>query len=259
MRFREALNKVFGRGSRGRTGPVADDFYVHFEDRFRGSEEEIKARLELYVELVVATDPNDEAPILDIGCGRGEWLELLRDHVLPAIGIDINESMVEACRRKGLEAQKKEAVSFLRQRAEGSLSAVTGFHLAEHLPHEELLALLAEAHRVLKPGGVMILETPNPENVVVGACNFYNDPSHIRPIPPEVMEFTLTELGFVNCRIERIHPVKDVAALEIEDPDVRQMAERFFGPQDYYVVGRKGSANAGPESSRPAPPPLPTS
>jgi len=124
-----------------------------------------------------------DSPILDIGCGRGEWLELLKENNLNARGLDLNQVMVRMCRDKGLNVEEGEALSFLKSLPDSSLGAVTGFHLIEHYGFEFLVKLLGEILRVLKPGGIVIFETPNPGNILVGSCNFYIDPTHNKPLP----------------------------------------------------------------------------
>ncbi|MEO8508166.1 MAG: methyltransferase domain-containing protein, partial [Betaproteobacteria bacterium] len=145
-----------------------DRFYVDFEDRFRGSMDEIRDRVATYLPAVRAAGAGDEqAPVLDIGCGRGEWIALLRDSGLIARGVDINEITVRECRDAGLDVIEADALEYLFGLEDGSLGAVTGMHVVEHLPFERLLFLLDEVLRVLRPGGIAIFETPNPENVNV--------------------------------------------------------------------------------------------
>ena len=164
---------------------LLDPFYVSFEDRFRGSREEIKQRLAFYLPIFKEGLPGREkAPILDIGCGRGEWLELLRDADLDAEGIDLNQVMVEQCRERKLAVSEADALPHLMGLDENSLGAVTAFHLIEHLELGNLVNLINEIIRVLRPGGIVLFETPNPENLAVGACNFYADPTHRNPVFP---------------------------------------------------------------------------
>jgi O-antigen chain-terminating methyltransferase len=223
-----------------------DHFYKLFEDKFRGDEESIKERVSEHIPLFTAlSDSLQKKPIVDIGCGRGEFLSAARDHNLKAIGVDMNKSMVERANDLGFEAYEDDAISYISRQATGSLAGVTGFHIVEHIPFDSLVELFAECHRALALGGVVLFETPNPENIVVGACNFYMDPSHINPIPPHLLAFALESVGF-DVEIRRIHPVKDV--IEHEDPIVKDIMGMVYGPRDYAVVARKVEATSQPAS-----------
>ncbi len=214
-----------------------DDFYINFEDRFRGSEKEVAERQKIYLPRLMKVSPLNKSPIVDIGCGRGEFLQLLEREKLPAIGVDINDEMIKRAGEKGLEVINSDAIKYLRNRRPNSISAITGFHIVEHIPFNDLLGLFEASFNSLKNGGIVIFETPNPENLVVGSCNFYNDPSHLKPIPPEVLKFALESIGFVDAEILRLHPIKK--KLETSDPIVKEIAEKLFGPQDYAVIATK--------------------
>ena len=218
-----------------------DAFYSSFEDRFRGTPAEIKERVQVYVPIVRAAGAGTRtAPILDIGCGRGEWLELLRENNLTARGVDLNRVMIDRCRQRELDVVKDDAIEYLRGQRKDSLGAVTGMHIIEHIPFTKLLALLDETLRVLKPGGVAIFETPNPENLVTGACNFYFDPTHIRPLPPESTKFVVEERGFSRVEILRLHPYPVEAMLTDGTIQVRERINNMlYGPQDYAILAFK--------------------
>ena len=187
-------------------------FYRAFEDRHRGPRALIKTRLQVYLPFVellktIHTDVN----AVDLGCGRGEWLELLQDVGVSAHGVDLDEGMLDGCRELGLSAELNEAVSYLETLPDESQSVVSAFHLVEHLPFERLQALVLEAHRVLKPGGILIMETPNPENMVVATRNFYLDPTHQRPVPPELLFFVAEFYGFARMKVVRLQEESDLA------------------------------------------------
>ena len=226
-----------------REGAVDDRlnaFYAQFEDSFRGSQEDIKARVSVHADrIVLAGAGTPERPVLDIGCGRGEWLEVLREHGLAAYGIDSNDVTVSACRARGLDARRAEALGHLRSLADGSIGGVTAFHVAEHLPLDVLADLLDETLRVLEPGGVLLLETPNPENLLVGGMTFYNDPTHRNPLPPAVLQFLVRQRGFVDAEIVRLHPFPDDHLLPQDDVIGQRLNHLLYGPQDYAVVARK--------------------
>jgi 2-polyprenyl-3-methyl-5-hydroxy-6-metoxy-1,4-benzoquinol methylase len=220
---------------------LLDAFYVSFEDQFRGTRVDIKQRVAVYLPLLkVANAGTAKAPILDIGCGRGEWLEVLQEQNLIALGVDSNHVMVSQCQELGLEVINCDAVDYLRSLNANSQGAVTGMHIIEHIPFKRLIALLDEVLRVLKPGGVAIFETPNPENLIVGACNFYYDPTHIKPLPPEPMRFVLEARGFGSIEILRLHPYPEESMLKEGAEQVQQTINSLmFGAQDYALVAYK--------------------
>ncbi len=178
---------------------LLDAFYVAFEEQFRGSREKIFNRLKVYLPLIEKAKIGTlESPILDVGCGRGEWLELLRECGYEASGIDISKVMIEQCQFRGLETREGDAISYLQGLPNASLGAVTGFHIIEHIPLASLIKLFDEAVRVLRPGGLIIFETPNPRNVLVGSGDFYRDPTHLNPIHPDTISYIATLKGFIN-------------------------------------------------------------
>jgi len=218
---------------------LLDAFYVAFEDNFRGSYEDILHRLKVYLPIIEeAKVGTPDAPILDIGCGRGEWLDLLRDVGLTAQGVDLNRVMVEQCQAKGLEVLEKDAIDYLRSRPDASLGAVTGFHIIEHLPFVVLLKLFDEVVRVLKPEGLVIFETPNPQNVIVSSHNFYIDPTHRNPLPSALMKFVAESRGLFNIKIIDLNPYPEQFRMTGSEL-AEQFNTRFYGSQDYAVIGYK--------------------
>ena len=219
---------------------LLDALYVTFENQFRGTREDIKGRLRVYLPYIgqVKAGANDN-PILDLGCGRGEWLEMLKEEGLKAHGVDINRILVEQCREYGLDVVEGELIHYLRSLPSSSHGAVTGFHIIEHLKLKLLLNLIDETIRVLKPGGVAIFETPNPENVLVGSCNFYLDPTHNKPLPSPMMKFLAEARGLCRVEILNLHP--RAGALKINGSDlIERFNEYLYGPQDYALIGFKG-------------------
>lgn len=192
---------------------MSSDFYRALEDRYRGSRELIKSRLRVYlplVELLKTTYAQCDA--VDLGCGRGEWLELLKEAGVDAHGVDLDDGMLAACRELGLDVETGEAVSYLRNLPTESKDLVSGFHIVEHIPFADLQILVQEALRVLKPAGLLVLETPNPENIVVGTANFYLDPTHLHPIPPQLLAFLPEYYGFWRTKILRLQQPPELAA-----------------------------------------------
>lgn len=214
-----------------------DHFYYDFERHFRGSEAEVTAKQNAYIpylhQLKEAQDGAEA--ILDVGCGRGEWLKLIAAQGLVAKGIDLNVRMVKECQNQGLDVDMVDALSFLRNQTSASLRGITGFHIVEHIPFEELMAIFNEAFRVVKPGGIVIFETPNPENILVGACNFYTDPTHKRPIPPLALSFMLSQAGFKRQDCLRIGASRDFDAPS--HPQVAEVVARFYEAPDYAIIG----------------------
>lgn len=173
-----------------------DDFYVAFEEKFRGSEELIKERQKKYLKFINPLKIlKDEVKALDIGCGRGEWISLLNENGFNARGIDINESMVKVASQKGLNAAVSDALGELKSLEENSLDIITAFQVVEHIKFDDVLELIKEAKRVLAPCGILILETPNPENIMVGTQWFYLDATHKNPIPCELLSFATHYYG----------------------------------------------------------------
>lgn len=213
-------------------------FYRAFEDRYRGSRDLIRRRLEVYLPFV---EPllrlYSEAKVVDLGCGRGEWLELTGERGFQAVGVDLDEGMLLACTGLGLTVLNQEALAFLRALPDESQCVVSGFHVAEHIPFSHLQELVSEALRVLMPGGVLILETPNPENVAVGTSNFYLDPTHQRPIPPLLLEFLTEYSGFERVRILRLQ--EQSALVEKESVELIDVLNGVS--PDYSVIAQKAA------------------
>ena len=216
-----------------------------FHERFRGSEADIRQRLEVY--LPDAEAARTGLKVVDIGPGRGEWLSLLTQRGIDAYGIDLDARMVELVQQRGLHTVHGDAVRHLLRLERGSLDMVTAFHVIEHLTTDVVLALLESARRALRPGGVLILETPDPTNLTMGANNFYLDPTHLRPMPPALTEFLVSASGFEELQIRRLHPKDDVdlTGLKLDGVDektaqlIRDTLSRgLFGTQDYAVVAR---------------------
>ena len=218
---------------------LLDAFYVAFEDRFRGSREEILDRQKNYLPFLAESKIDKQnSLILDIGCGRGEWLELLQDSGYKAKGIDINRVMVEQCCSRGLDVQEEDAISYLKSLPDSSIGVISGFHIIEHLPFKVLLQLFDEALRVLHSGGLIIFETPNPENVLVGSCTFYLDPTHRNPLPSQMVRFVAESQGLQSVKIVNLNPVLENQQLKESDlPE--PLNQYFYGAQDYAIIGYK--------------------
>ena len=218
---------------------LLDTFYFAFEDRFRGSRVEILDRQKIYLPYLAESKLDKQnSLIIDIGCGRGEWLELLQNSGYKAKGIDLNRVMVEQCCSRKLDAIEGDAIAYIKSLPDASIIAITGFHIIEHLPFEVLIQLFDEALRVLDSGGLIIFETPNPSNVLVGTCNFYLDPTHRNPLPSEMIRFVAESRGLQSVKILDLNPVLgEEQLLESELP--KPLDRYFYGAQDYAVIGYK--------------------
>jgi len=211
-----------------------DSFYEDFESVFRGSREDVMKTQRPYIDLVADLP----GPVLDIGPGRGEWLELLKDAGVESGGVEINAEFVASCHSRGLDVTHADAFDHLRAIPEASLGAITAFQVVEHLPFEQLVDLLGLCLVAMRPDAVLILETPNPSNLKVGSMSFWNDPSHIHPLPPGMLEFLVQWRGFTNTEV-RFPPPPVSRALAIEGDDSRELDDinwAMFGPEDYAVV-----------------------
>lgn len=224
-----------------------DAYYVAFEDACRGTREEIRENLSTYLPYVKETiaqlsfKENEPAIVTDLGCGRGEWLELVAEQGWQAKGLDLNKVMVQDCQAKNLEVVEGDVIEYLIQQERNSLSAITAFHIIEHLPFSSLLALYEEAIRTLKPGGMIIFETPNPENVLVGSHTFYHDPTHRNPITPTSAQFLARYTGFCRIDILRLHPYPEAARVPGNEPVTERVNGHLCGPQDYALIAYKPS------------------
>lgn len=221
---------------------AVEALYPALQDAFRGSEATIRDRVSVYLPDVAHA--SKDAPVLDLGCGRGEWLEVLRTAGLDAYGIELHEHFAKVCLGKGLDVRNEDALDHLRALRPDSLSAITAFHLVEHIPVEDLVLTLDLARNALRPGGVLILETPNPDNVTTGASNFYLDPTHQRPIPAALLLFLVVARGYVDADVRYLHappPINERAdSVTGGNADVLGwLNDRLNGPQDYAVVAYK--------------------
>ena len=151
-----------------------------------------------------------------------------------ARGVDLNPVNGDFCRALGLDVITVDVLRYLSALPDGTLSVVTAFHLVEHMPFSRLLVLTGEIFRVLKPGGLLIYETPNPENLEVATYSFWMDPTHLRPLPPELLEFLVLQGGFADVEVRRLHPLE--AADTGNEPLLRSL---LSGPRDYAVIAHK--------------------
>ena len=229
-----------------------------FEDCFRGSEEEIRARQADYVQLF-----SGASDVIDAGCGRGEFLSLLKEAGISARGVDLNAEMVELCRARGLAAEHADAVTLLEGLADQSVGGLFAAQVVEHLPPDRLIALLRAAGRALRPGARLVLETINPSCWVAFFDSFLRDLTHARPLHPDTLKFLVIASGFGDAEVRFRTPIPEADRLRrvaplaepspSAPPDARRLAElvaafnlnmerlndRLFTHLDYAVVARR--------------------
>ena len=220
---------------------ISAEMYAALEDVFRGDELSVKQRQEEYLPLVSGA-VDDEHPVLDLGCGRGEWLTALSEVGLRGIGVDSNLIFVNEVREHGLDVEHGDLVEYLRSAPDESAGAITLFQVLEHLPFATVVEVLTSAHRVLRPGGVLIAEVPNAKNLRVGAGTFWIDPTHERPWYPDVLEFLAQAIGFSEVDglyVNRSLPAAEIVGVPHEvSATISRLAEAIDGPQDYALVAR---------------------
>jgi O-antigen chain-terminating methyltransferase len=237
---------------------TADVAYVAFEDEFRGSEESVQHRLRDYVPVFAGC-----ADVLDVGCGRGEFLALLRAEGVTARGIDLNGEMIAAARARGLDAVRADALGFLASIPAGSLGGLIATQVIEHLEPAYLMRLLHAAQRSLRPGAPIVLETINPACWLAFFSSYIRDLTHVRPVHPETLQYLLRAAGFAGVSLRYSAPVPDNVRLKFvelphelsasAEPAARALAgaaqvansnaailnSLLFTYQDYAAVGRR--------------------
>jgi O-antigen chain-terminating methyltransferase len=212
--------------------PPAGYDALKFAEKFRGPEEYVRDGARMYVSYF-----QRRREVLDIGCGRGEFLELMREAGVPARGIDLSEEAVGLCRAKGLAAERADLFDHLAGLADASLDGVFCSQVVEHLPPERLPDMIRLCAAKLERGGVLAIETPNPECLAIFATHFYLDPTHTRPIPDPLLAFYLVEEGFGAIEVHKRSPaVESMPSLGSLPEEFRNA---FFGALDYAIIGRK--------------------
>lgn len=244
----EALQEVREKESLPTDDP---DFYERFEERFRGSQDDIKGRLQMYIPILKQYLPNwASGTFVDIGSGRGEWLDILKENnATDYLGVDLNPRQNKKCELRGHHVLQMDCLTYLESLPDASVDVITGFQIIEHLSTALLTKLMEQSFRVLKPGGVVLLETQNPKNISVGADTFFIDPSHKRVVQPLTLEFLAQYQGFENVQL--IDANTSPLFIKFDTNVMEGMNEKFiqyvndigwklFGPQDYALLAVKG-------------------
>lgn len=217
--------------------PGLDEFLVALGDRFRGTPGSITERLRVYLPLL--RDAGFKGPALDLGCGRGEWLELMRDANVEAVGVEHNRLLLDVCAGKDLKVVDADLTAFLRQAPAEHWQLVTAFHVIEHLGWPGWLAFLRDIYRVLRPGGMAIVETPSPGNLVTAANRFHLDPTHRHPLPDALLEFASTQVGFDRVEIMPLRAEAEAVTRLVAAGVPAELVDRLFGSQDYAIIARR--------------------
>lgn len=220
---------------------IGDALYVSLEDYFRGAHDTIRERQLQYIPILRRA-PLGTGYVLDLGCGRGEWLEILKTEGIVARGIDSNIACVSECQSIGLHVIQADLLSHLRSLPDAACSAVTMFQVLEHLPFNLVVEVMREVRRVLCTDGIFIAEVPNSENLSVGASTFWIDPTHERPLFPGLLRFLATETGFMKVDGVYSSALQDLPLLHGLDDAVVETLSRIhnaiYGPADFALIAQ---------------------
>lgn len=212
------------------------DFYRAFEEYCYASQDVIRGLRRQYFPFIKPlANIYSGSPVFDAGCGRGEWLELMTSLRFSPFGVDLDDGMLAACDELGLSSIKADAIEYIASLPDNSQAVVSAFHVVEHITFDQLRVFISESLRVLKPGGMLLMETPNPENILVATRNFYLDPTHIRPIPSMLLEFLVNFEGFSRVKVLGLQEPKG-----IHEKIKLNLADIFNGVSpDYAIVAQK--------------------
>lgn len=219
--------------------------YFNFENHFRGPRGLIKKNLEIYTEYFI-----NKGQVVDLGCGRGEFLELMKENNIPAIGVDFYKEFVDFCNFKGLQAIEDDAIKYLNKLDDNSVGGIFSAQLIEHLQTNQLIRLCIESYKKLKRGGYLILETPNPTSLSIYTNAFYIDPSHVKPVHPKTLEYFLNQAGFKEIQVIFTEQSKvgyrlpllngeGISNLNEFNDGINCISDIIFGSQDYAIIAQK--------------------
>ncbi len=240
-----------GSGSSGKATLPSGIDYFQLERHFRGTEDEVRARQRFYLPLF-----QDRKNVLDIACGRGEFLELMREAGAGCRGIDLSPDMVGCCLEKGLDAVEADVFSYLETVPDGSLDGIFCAQFVEHLEPQAYIRLVSRCAAKLAPAGIFAVETQNPECLAIFSKTFFLDPTHVRPVPPAQLRFLFAEAGLRKITTHFLSPaagglavipqleshVIEADSLQAWNAAVMQFNETYFGGMDYAVIGYRAAA-----------------
>ena len=255
--LKEARALVGGKGLKRHLARTADELDGSDEllaedlaDAVRGSRSDVKAEVQPFLEDVAAAAKHGprSGMVVDLGIGRGEWLELLAEQGIEASGVDASERAVKAARRRGLEVRHRSPVDHLAKLDADSVAAITAFHLVDRLTTPTLLELLDRALVALRPGGLLVVSASNPTALDVGASEIWLDPARRRPVHPDLLELVVLARGFAEAEVRWLRPVperhiraEDLSAVESDRAEMLagQLNQALAGPRAYAVLARK--------------------
>jgi O-antigen chain-terminating methyltransferase len=227
--------------------PAIDFDYLWFENKYRGSQEDIAQRQSIYLPYF-----KNHGNVLDIGCGRGEFLGLLLENEISAIGIDTNLDMIKLCEDLGLPVKKANALSYLNEQNDASLGGIFLGQVIEHISFDDLLVLVTLSYRKLKPGAYLIMETPNPQTLAIFNRSFYLDPTHVKPVHPLTVKFVAESTGFREIELNYSGKVEEsqriplivasndsIVNLDEVNKSIERLNETLYGYQDYAIIAKK--------------------
>jgi len=206
--------------------------YLGFAERFRGTEERVRGCQQTFAERFQGC-----RNVIDLGCGRGEFLGLMKEAGIPCRGIDSSGEFVAICRSRQLAAERADIFEYLAAEPDASLDGIFCAQVIEHLPPNRLPVLVRLAAAKLQAGGLLVVETPNPECLAIFCTYFYVDPTHTRPVPAQLLAFYLEEAGFGGIEIERLSPAEEILPALAELP--ASVREALFGGLDYAAIARR--------------------
>ncbi len=245
-------SKTNFKGGKGSTQlppvPAAEELdYFLFENKYRGTLEDIKKRQEIYIDIF-----RGASHVIDLGCGRGEFVELLKENGIDAEGIDLSEDNVQSCQERQLPVYKDGIFEYLSAAEDSSLGGIFCSQVVEHFTTEQLLTFIQLAYKKLKPNAPIVIETINPKNIVAVSNWFYMDLTHVRPVHPETLKFVLESYGYYVKETNYLHPDSQAMMPKLKNPEegefnakLDHLNECLFGPQDYAVVAYKMSGIEG--------------
>jgi O-antigen chain-terminating methyltransferase len=227
------LRQTAQAGRSAAAAPPPEIDWLAFAERFRGTEEHVRLRQDRYVRKFLGA----VGEVLDVGCGRGEFLEAARAAGIQARGVELNAECVALCRNKGLEVEQADLFTYLAGLPDQFLGGVYCSQVVEHLSPAAVARFVDLAVRKLRPGAWIAIETPNPECLAIFATHFYIDPTHVRPVPAALLRYYLMEAGCGQVEVEYLEPAVETLPELAELPE--RVREKFFGGLDYAIFARK--------------------